>query len=183
MAVATKAALKAALETGDTITEATLINLIDSCYNTFPMNVGAYLATASAFINDSRAGFYWSLDAASDDEVFGNIPLDTYTGGNLKAIVKGRKSAIGTGTIGLVLRYKLIKDGDDTATGATVVAQLNTVVDAETANVQFSIDLGSMTGVVGATTLMLGIERNSTGASADTYAGNYEITDVVVDYA
>jgi hypothetical protein len=186
MAIITKAALKALLETGDTLTQATFIDFVDSTYNGLPMSIGSYLGTASTFINDSNAGFYWSFNAATDDEVLGNVPLGAsnvaYTGGDLKLIVKGRKNAAGTGTVGLIIRYAFIKDGDNSATEVTALTQQDITVDGETANVRFSTTMGNMTGEVGADTLLIGIERNSTGTGADTYAGNFEITDVWLDY-
>jgi hypothetical protein len=179
------ATLKSFFETSDVPTQSNFEDLIDSCYNGIPMSVGAYLGTASTFINDSNAGFYWSFNAATDDEVLGNIPLTgsvAYTGGDLRLVVKGRKNAAGTGTVGLIVRYAFIKDGDNSATEVTTIAQQDITVDAETANVRFSTALGTMTGEASAETLLIGIERNSTGAGADTYAGNFEITDVRLEY-
>lgn len=181
------AEIKAFFETNDVPTQSNFVDLIDSSYNGLPMNVGAFLGTASVFVNDSDAGFYWSFDSTSDDKVQGNIPVGAaniaYTGGDLILRIKGRKSIAGNGTVGLIVSYAFIKDGDNSATEVTIIAQQNIIVDGETANVRFTTDLGLMTGEAGADTLLIGIERNSTGASADSYGGNFEMTDLWLDYA
>lgn len=181
MAVKKIADLKALFETTDVLLQASFVDLIDSCYNNLPMNVGAYLSTGSVFINDSDAGFYWSLPTAATTNVVGNIPLDTYTGDNLKLTLKGRINSAPSASddVDFSIIYAFIKTGDNSATESTTIATQTVVVDAKTANVNFDIVLGNMTGEVGATTLMIGIKRLG---SADTFGGNYEIIDAVLDY-
>ena len=77
-------------------------------------------------------------------------------------------------TVGWILDYKFRKAGDNLATGATSVAQLDIDVSSELQNIGFLSELGTMAGVADATHLYATLTRNSTGAGADAYSGDWE---------
>ena len=147
--------------------------------NSIPL--GSLLASGASFFVNGGAGIYVSMSSTADDAVLFNDSLNksgsTYDGSDLALILHCRIASNGTAsdTVGLLLDYAIVKDGDNTTTTVTNVAQVDYDVSAEVQDIQFDIQLTTMTGVVGADSIMITVTRNSTGAGADSYGGNFEI--------
>lgn len=137
------------------------------------------------YLNDSGAGKYYAFPNNSDSLMAFNYALNnqlTYDGSDLKITLRVRTSISGTSgkTVALLLKYAFIKDGDDSATEITNVAQQNVDVSSNVQNITFSIDLGTMTGELNAHTLLFTIERNGSGASSDNFLGNLELIGIKI---
>jgi hypothetical protein len=147
--------------------------------NSIPL--GAINISGASFFINGGAGVYVSLDGSSDDVFFFNDSLskdgNMYDGSDIALKLHCRLSSNGavSDTVGLLLDYAIVKDGDNTTTTVTNVAQVNYDVSTEVADIMFDIQLTTMTGVADADTIMITVTRNSTGASADTYGGDFEI--------
>lgn len=146
-----------------------------------PINVADGSSSGvNLYLNGSGAGKYYSFPASSDSLMAFNYPLNnflTYDGSNLKITLRCRLSINGTAekTVALILKYAFIKDGDNSSTEVTNVAQQNVNVASKVQHINFSIDLATMTGEATAHTLMFTIERNSGGASSDNFLGSLEL--------
>jgi len=134
----------------------------------------------SVFINDDNIGKYYSFDGASDDVISFDWDLENngiaYDGSDLVLELFGRLSANGVAndTIGWILEYHFVDAGDDLVSGGTTEAQVNYDVSTELANIGFETTLNTMTGVAGATRLLVTFTRNASGASQDAFSGNWE---------
>ena len=151
----------------------------------YPPQVPLYAiaSVGTTFTLNTGAGIYASFSGTADDKIIFNTVLNNnvaYDGSNLKIRLHCRLSSnAGAGqTVGLLLDYAFTKVGDNSNTEVTNVAQQNEVVTGKTTDIEFNIDLATMTGEVGAHSLQISITRNSTGGSADTYAGNLRVTGV-----
>lgn len=147
--------------------------------------LGSILSSgATFFLSPSGAGLYLSLDGGAFDDAFVfNLELNNnlpYDGSNLALKIHGATSTLGLGTVGLVVAYKFIANLTDFSTGATTLAQLNTDVTGWTAGQSHTIQLGNMTGLANAHTLMITVTRNSTGAGADSYIGNLRVLELEI---
>lgn len=146
--------------------------------NSIPL--GALLTSGASFFLNGGAGVYLSMSGSADDSFFFNDSLNKsgsiYDGSSLAIKLHCRIETNGSGgdDVGLILDYGLFADGDNTTT-STSVAQVNYDVSGEIADEMFDIVLPTMTGVVGADTIMISVTRNSTGAGADSYSGAFEI--------
>jgi len=145
--------------------------------------LGAVLASGATFFINGGAGIYLSFSGTSDDQMFFNYVLHgangvEYDGSDLAVVLHGRLSSNGGvgDTVGLIAEYAILKDGDNSTTTSTTIAQQNVNVASELQDIMFMIQLGTMTGVADAHQLMFTLTRNSSGAGADSYAGNFEVT-------
>jgi hypothetical protein len=135
---------------------------------------------ASLFANDG-AGVYYSFAGTADDAIFFNDTLSksntSYDGSDLKMRLFCRLNSNGGvgDKVGLLVDYAIIKPGDNSSTIVTNIAQQDVDVSSEVQDEMFTIDLGTMTGVVGGEILMFTLTRNGTGTGADTYSGNFEL--------
>lgn len=147
--------------------------------NSIPL--GAVLTSGASFFINGGAGVYLSLSSAADDAFFFNDSLSKsgqdYDGSDLALILHCKISSNGGvgDDVGLLLDYAIIMDGDNVETTVTNVAQQDVDVSSEIQDEMFDIQLGTMTGVEGADTVMVSVTRNSTGAGADSYSGNFEV--------
>jgi hypothetical protein len=144
--------------------------------------LGALLSSGASFFINGGAGVYLSFDGASDDTVYFNDNLIgangvSYDGSDMAINLHCRLSsnAVAGNTVGLVVSYAVLQDGDNSSTTVTAIAQQNVVVTGRLQDIDFSIMLGTMIGVVGGDTLMFTLTRNSTGAGSDTYSGDLEV--------
>jgi len=143
--------------------------------------LGSLLASGASFFLNGGAGVYLSMSGTADDAFVLNSPLNNagflYDGSDLSIKLHCRLSSSGGvgDTVGLLLDYAVVKAGDNSTTTVTNVAQVDTDVSSEVADINFSIQMSTMTGVASGTTLMVTVTRNSTGAGADSFGGNLEI--------
>ncbi len=151
------------------------------------MPLGALLISGATFFINGGAGVYLSFTGGQDDTIFFNCDLHgsngvPYDGSNIAVVLHGRLSSNGGvgDTVGLVVNYGIIKSGDNSSTTTTAIAQQNVDVSSELEDIDFAIQLGTMTGVTGAHYLMFDVTRNGFGAGSDTYAGNYELTNIEI---
>ena len=147
------------------------------------MPIFAVAGVGTVFVLNTGAGLYASLSGTTDDKISFNTILNNnvaYDGSNLKIRLHARLSSnAGAGeTVGLLLDYAFIKVGDNSNTEVTNVAQQNEVVTGKLTDIEFNIDLATMTGEAGAHSLQISITRNSTGGGSDTYAGNLRVVGV-----
>ena len=169
-----------------TAIKAFLKTYFDTLYKAwFPPQVPifAVAGVGTVFALNTGAGLYASLSGTADDKISFNTILNNnvaYDGSNLKIRLHARLSsnAVAGNTVGLLLDYSFIKIGDNSNTEVTNVAQQNTVVTGKLTDIEFYIDLATMTGEAGAHSLQVTIKRNSTGAGSDTYAGNLRVAGV-----
>ena len=146
--------------------------------NSVPL--GSVLPSGATFFINGGAGVYLSFSGTSDDAVYYNDSLTKglpYDGSDLAMKLHCRLSSNGVvgDTVGLIVDYAITKNGDNTTTTVTNIPQQNVDVSTELQDIEFDIVLGTMTGVLGGETLMFTLTRNSSGAGADTYAGNLEV--------
>lgn len=148
--------------------------------NSIPL--GSVLTSGATYFINSGAGIYLSFSGTSDDSAYFNDSLEQpasppYDGADLAIKLHCRLSSNGGvgDTVGILLDYAIIKDGDNSSTIVTNVPQQNIDVSSELQDIDFNVKLGTMTGVDGADTVMVTITRNGTGPSADTYSGNFEV--------
>jgi hypothetical protein len=144
--------------------------------------LGAILSSGATFFINGGAGVYLAFDGASDDRVFFNDSLVgannvPYDGSDIAIKLHWRISSNGSvgDTVGWVVKYAIIKDGDNTQTTVTAIPQQNVDVSGKSQDIEFDTTLGTMTGVVDGETLMFDLTRNATGVDSDTYTGQAEI--------
>ena len=154
-------------------------NVLGWCTPAVSLNDGSIIGVG-IYINDDNTGKYYSFDSANDDLISFDIALENngvaYDGSDLAIELEGRLDSNGatSDTVGWLVDYHFIKEGDNSSTGSTSIAQNNIDVSAELQDIEFKTTLGTMDGVTGATSLLLTLTRNSTGAGADTFPGNWE---------
>ena len=147
--------------------------------------LGSLLVSGATFFINPGAGVYLSMPGGSDSTFFFNDCLSNgsgdYDGSDLVLVLKGRISSNGSpgDTVGLILNYGIVGNGDNSATTVTTVPQQNVDVSGELQDIQFEVTLATMTGVSGANTIMVDVSRNAAGAGSDTYAGSFEITSLM----
>jgi hypothetical protein len=150
--------------------------------NSIPL--AAILTIGSSFIVNGTGigtGVILSMSGSADDRFFFNDNLNksnnAYDGSDLALIMHGRLSA--NGGVGDNLKfnvnYAFVKDGDNSQTASTSIAEQTVDVSSELQDIDFEIELGTMTGVVGADTVLITVERNASGAGQDTFSGQWEI--------
>lgn len=142
--------------------------------------LGSIIGSGTTFTINGGGGVYLTFDGSSDDTIYFNDSLDTnipYDGSNLTLRIRMRLQTNGGvgDTIGWVLGYQFVQDGVNSDIGLITLAQQNVDVSSELANINFTTDLGLMTGIAGADTILVTLERNSIGTGADTYSGNAEV--------
>jgi hypothetical protein len=155
---------------------------VSTDYKPNSVPLGSILVSGAAFFVNGGAGIYLSMSGATDDSFYFNDSLskegNTYDGSDLALKIHCRLSTNGTtsDTVGLILAYAFVKNGDNSTTTVTTESQVDYDVSTEVQDVEFNITLNTMTGVADAETIMVSVTRNSTGAGADAYGGNFEIT-------
>lgn len=149
--------------------------------------LGSVLVSGATFFINGGAGVYLSFDGASDDKLFFNYSLQgangvAYDGSNLAVKLHGRLSTNGGAgdTVGFVVDYGIVKNGDNSSTTSTTLAQQDVNVSSHNQDIEFDITLGTMTGVVGGHNLLFTLTRNSLGAGSDTYSGDFELTGIEI---
>lgn len=154
--------------------------LASSTWQPPAINFGnGYTAGVSVF-RSTGSGLLFTFDAASDDEWSANIPLDNngiaYDGSNLKVRISYQIPVAGGGTDDIKLNYDyaFIKNGDNADLDKTEFTD-TLDVSALAATSVTSYDSATLTGEAGATGLQISIERNSTGAGADSYGNDFDI--------
>jgi len=164
-------------------------NTILSSWSPPSLALGSLIASgATFFVNTSGAGIYLSFSGgAFDDTVYFNRTLTAadgklYPGVNLAVKLHCKISSNGSGgdTVGLICTHHLTKVGTNSSTGATTATQLDVDVSTELANIDFTIILPTIIGVVDAEKLLYTITRNSTGSGQDTYAGNLRVMGIEI---
>lgn len=149
--------------------------------------LGSILSSGvSFFVNGTGngTGVYATFDSASNDRMFFNesLPFNgaQYDGSSIAIVLRGRLST--NGGVGDNLKfdvnYSITGLGDNSSTTSTTIATQTVDVSSQLANIQFEIQLGSMTGTALKQTLMFMVRRFSSGAGSDTYAGDYELTSI-----
>jgi len=166
----------------------TVFQLIGRIFNTWlppSISLGTLLVYGASFFVNGGAGVYLSLDGTSDDTIFFNHSLRTpsgisYDGSNIAIRLHCRLSsnASAGNTVGLVLSYAIIGTGDNSTTTVTNVAQQNVDVTGILQDIDFEITLATMSEAAGKNDLLCTITRNSSGAGADSYAGDLEIIGI-----
>jgi len=147
--------------------------------NSIPL--GGVLSSGASFFINGGAGVYLAFDGSSDDRIFYNDTLNKsgnlYDGSDLALKLHWRISSNGGGgdTVGWIVKYAIVKDGDNTTTTSTTIPQNNIDVSSEIQDEMFDTTLGTMTGVSGADTIMITLTRNAVGGASDTYTGQAEI--------
>jgi len=147
--------------------------------NSIPL--GSLLTSGATFFVNGGAGVYLSLPGNADDTFFFNDTLNksglNYDGSDLAIKMNCRLETNGGGgdDVGLILDYAFISDGDNSDTVVTNVGQVDYDVSTEVQNISFSIQLTTMTGVIGAHTIMITVTRNGTGTGQDSYSDDLEI--------
>ena len=170
---------------GVTVTESAgtaTVTIPSSSWQPNSVPLGAVLTSGAAFFINGGAGTYLSLSGTADDSFYFNDYLSkantAYDGSDLALVLHCRLSSNGVGgdDVGLLLDYAIVKNGDNSTTTVTNVAQVDYDVSTEIQDEEFDIQLSTMTGVVGAESIFISVTRNSTGAQADSYGGALEIT-------
>jgi len=151
------------------------------------MPLGGVLVSGAQFFINGGAGVYLAFDGASDDRLFFNYTLHgangvDYDGSDLAVKLHGRISTNGSGgdTVGWKVDYAIVKDGDNSSTMVTNIAQQNVNVSSKNRDIEFDITLGTMTGVADGHNLMFTLTRNATGIGSDTYSGNFELIGIEI---
>ena len=149
-----------------------------------PVN-GGYVASAGAGIGLTGDGisYMFIFDAASDDALVFEIPLyDSvskmeYDGTNCTIALHyfiPTGSTITAKTYVIVMTYRMTSDGDDINNSSNNDFSKTITLTGKTADELQSEDLGTLTGGSGAKILKMRLERNSTGAGADSFAGDLD---------
>jgi len=147
--------------------------------NSVPL--GSVLSSGATFFVNGGAGVYLSFSGTADDSMLFNDSLskggNMYDGSDLKLKLHWRLSIDGGvgDTVGWIVDYAILKDGDNATTTITTIAQNNIDVSGELQDILFETTLGLMDGVANGEMIMLTLIRNSTGAGADSFSGNAEI--------
>jgi hypothetical protein len=133
------------------------------------------ISGGSNFFINGGAGVYLSLPSGADSTVFFNDILQNegldYDGSDLAVVIRCRLSSNGGGgdTVGILFSYAL-----------TNVAQVDYDVSSELQDIDFTIELTTMTGVADAKNLMFDMTRNSLGGGSDSYGGSFEIVGLEI---
>jgi hypothetical protein len=146
------------------------------------ISMGSILTSGgSGYFINGGAGVYLGMPGNDDSEIYVNDSLNRggavmYDGSDLALVFKCRIASNGGGgnTIGLIVDYQFVKNGD-ISTVSTTINQQNTDVSTKLQDEQFEIQLPTMQGVVDAETIMITVQRNSQGAGGDGYSGAFEI--------
>jgi hypothetical protein len=161
---------------------------VDKTWKPVQIPIGAMLTSGATYAANTGAGIYISMSGgAADDSIFFNIHLMdgngiAYDGSTIKLRIHARTSSNGVAadTVGLLLNYAFVKPTDNSMTKVTNVAQQNIDVSTRLQDIEFEVDLANMAGTAGDEILQVTIIRNSTGASADSYTGNFRITGIEI---
>jgi len=134
----------------------------------------SYVANNGAGINLSFADAGTNQRLLFNTSLVGSNGID-YDGSDLALKLQWRISQDGVvgDTVIWKVEYAIIKLGDNSNTMVTTLADQNVDVSSESKNIDFSTTVGTMTGVVGGTVLMINLIRKST---SDTFTGNAKIT-------
>jgi hypothetical protein len=145
------------------------------------ITLGDTIANGASAAASVGAGYYYTFDAASDDELLINIELQrnglTYDGASLRLDIQNM--LVGAGGVGDTvlweLDYAFVNDGDNayTKVDGTVVNSVN--VNGRASQIQFTDSLPTISGLAGSTQLQLTLRRNSQGAGADSFGGSVEV--------
>jgi hypothetical protein len=150
--------------------------------NSIPL--GSLLTSGATFFLNGSAGVILSFSGVADDSAFFNDSLNksgsTYDGSDLRLRLHYRISLNGTvgDTVGWLVSYKFSGDGTNSNIAPALISQQNVDVSAELQDIDFTTDLGIMTGLAGADTIFVTLTRNSSGAGADTFGGSAEIVSL-----
>ncbi len=143
---------------------------------------GGYTSGVSVF-RSSGSGLLFTFDAANDDEWSTNLVLRCngidYDGTNLKVRIYYQIPVSGGAGDNVKLNYdyaflQLGENGNSKKTEFEDTIDVSAVV----ANQMQVYESSVLTGVVSAKVLQLNIERNSTGAGADTYGNDFDILGI-----
>jgi hypothetical protein len=143
--------------------------------------LGSVFTLGASVIANTGAGIYLRFLGNADDSIFFNLDLRNsnvaYDGSDLALRLHWRISVNGGvgDTVGWAVSYAIVKDGDNSMTAVTNIAQQNVDVSAELADITFSTTLGAMTGVVDGEVLMLTLLRNGQGGGQDTFSGGARV--------
>lgn len=143
--------------------------------------LGSMFFIGAGVFSNIGAGVFVRFRLNQDDQMFLNLDLRNdniaYDGSDLAIRLHWRTSIDGGvgDTVGWVVEYAVTKDGDNSDTLVTAIAQQDVDVSAKLANIQFSTTLGTMTGVVGGDVLQVTLTRNGQGAGQDSFAGNARV--------
>ena len=145
--------------------------------------LGSFLANgASAYLN-TGAGYQLSFDAASNDEIVGQMAFHQYSGEDLTVSICWQlfsTAPIGGDTVIWEIDYAFVLTGDNAETKVSGTISYEIDVAARTADVLYMDSLPVLTGVANAKLLNLTIRRKSTGAGADTYASAADLFAVKI---
>lgn len=148
------------------------------------LTLGDIVTSGASLFANTGCGYQASFDASSDDEVLFNVPLRNggldYDGSDLALKIDWKLYStppiIGS-TVEWQIDYAFIKD-DGTQDAYTLVDDSTSdVIDvqARDEDVMYSDILSTMSGVAGATVLLITLRRNSTGLGSDTYLNSADL--------
>lgn len=148
------------------------------------MHLGSVLVSGATWYINGGAGVYLSFSATATNSMFFNFSLHgangvEYDGSNVEIRLHCRIPNNNNGNVRISVDYGFIRDGDDSTTTVTNIADFNHSVNSETTDDTFHIDSGTMTGVANAHTLMVTIQRLGAHAN-DTYGSALEVVDLEI---
>lgn len=142
-----------------------------------------FASLGASIVQNTGAGVHYVFDAASDDQIFGSINLHNnniaYDGSDIQLVLSYQLSgsAIAPGdNVIFNFSYSLVRaDGTENANTkvTTVIHTIN--VESLTLDVLYTEAFPTITGLTSADILNITLERNSTGAGADTYDGDFNL--------
>jgi len=151
------------------------------------INLGEGATSGVSILRALGGGLQWSFDSSSDDEwsvnkLLRNAGVD-YDGSDLQIKIRYQLSSNGGGTdnVKLNLQYQLVTIGDDTdGLGTTINETIDVSSEVSGQIYEHTFGTNLTGGVLGDDELMFSIERNSTGAGADSYGGNVWVIGIEI---
>lgn len=150
-------------------------------WNPTGITLGDLVANGATAALAVGAGYYYSFDASSDDEVVVNVGLArngvAYDGSSVR--IDLHNMLVGAGgagdTVLWEVDYAWVTTGDNayTAVDGTITNSVN--VNGRASQILFTDSLTIPAGTAGDKILQLTIRRNSQGGGSDTFGGSVEI--------
>jgi hypothetical protein len=153
-------------------------------WNPTAITLGDFVANGATAALNIGAGYYYSFDATSDDEIIVQIALArngvAYDASSVRLDL--HNMLVGAGGVGDTVLWEVdyawINDGDNayTAIDGTITNSVN--VNGRASQIKFTDSLTIPAGTAGDDLLQLTIRRNSQGGGADSFGGDVEIYGV-----
>lgn len=135
-------------------------------------------------VNSGGAGYIVRFRPNNNGKIHANILLDKdftpYNGSDLFLKLNWRLDDLGLlgDFVTINVNYAFVTDGNNSSSTSTSLPPQNIDVTNVLPNVTNTTNLGNMTGVQNAHTLLITIERKSTGAGADNFAGSLQLLSI-----